>query len=122
MTTTGKTKFWAVGLKNWVELRESASAPVANVTKAEKVIKERVPKIVKAMVAGQFKVEQKLVKKTVVIKAVTFEGGKVVATVEMNRFRSETGLSIKPEMVVEVPEDYAKGLIERDWSTRWLKV
>lgn len=112
-------KIWAVGLKEWVQLRESKEAPRAIPTEASRPSVEvsRTP-IYSPSGAWTGRMKSRKVKKEFTIKIVAFEGGKVKATLKRRSFTEKTGISIKEGDVREVPPSIANVLIADDWSQK----
>ncbi len=114
------SKIWAVGMRDWVELRESKDAPRPKVSSAKKSLEKETIRIPiyddRGMWTGRR--ETKTTASSLVMKMVTFDGGKVKATLKRRSFTERTGIPLREGDVREVPPDLANILIADDWSQK----
>lgn len=113
-------KIWAVGMKEWVELRESKDPPKCKISSGKTSSHKEVQSFPVYDENGRW--TGRRVKKTIraelTMKMTTFEGGKVKATLKRRSFMDRTNISLKEGDIKEVPPDLAKILIADDWSQK----
>lgn len=112
---------YAVGFKNWVELREADKAPKAIVSTAS----------VKTEGGGGLGtpyfdreagfVKYRKVSKVMKIKSIIFEGGKVLTAIPSSRFSYTLGMTLAAGKTMLLTPEWAKTLLDGDWSYTAMK-
>lgn len=94
-------KLYAVGFSGWVEIREAETPPKAHTSKFEKPILVQVPDEY-----GKMKAKKQVLK----IALTTYDGGRVLRTLKVERFAALTGKYVEKNQMIALNLQDAKRL------------
>ena len=92
-------RYFAVGMKGWVEVRKAKAPPKAVVTEVNTGTVKRDERW--DWRTGEAVITERPIK----IRQVAVIGGSVLATVKARTFNTRAGISIKPGVVLELTKD-----------------
>ena len=98
------TKYYAVRIGNWVEIRQSTEPPKELKSEVEIKTKERVYDY------WSDRYRTKTICKT--LKQSTFKGGKVIKQIKNRSFASKAGFTVKNDHMVELTKSVVKKFIQ----------
>ena len=101
-------RYFATGLKGWVQVRRAKKPPRIKVTEAV------VPTTRRRFIPGDFYNFGRTVMEpaTKAIQVSTFEGGTILKTVSAVKFRRKLGIGVGQGAYVELQPDQAKVILE----------
>lgn len=97
--------FYAIGIKNYVELRKAQAAPKAEISSFKKKLK------IYQQDWGRPPDYQKLVSKTMTFKNVIHIGGKVIGAIPIKKFKELTGMIVSDGEVHQLSKEKAEAII-----------
>ena len=115
-------KIFAIGLKGWVELRESSDSPKPLETKVVKTTTVEEYDFSKPPFmdpqTGHYTYPKVKRKKQLTLKSVSFAGGRRIGVIKSRQFRDLTKLSIGVGGIVELDPEIVPRLIEKSWQSK----
>lgn len=98
-------RYFAIGLKGWVQIRKAMKPPVLVETSATKVVKGARKTWDTTLRSGWGDYAEKPYKKRFVIKTAIYNGGKVIATLQTRKFSNLFKASIREHALIELPKE-----------------
>lgn len=110
-------RYFAIGLKGWVQLRTALKPPREVITEAAIMVPEVRSRWVidEANPWGHYVNSD--IKKRINLKTTSFEGGRTVATIRAEKFARQLGIKLKEGGMVELSAEQGKAARVLDFKT-----
>lgn len=100
-------KFYAIGFKSYVEIRQAEKAPQAHHSAVTRSCKVKIPVLTYPDDSPWGVFIDRVVDKKLKITCVYHEGGEVIKSMKTDKFRRKTKLSLRNGEMIELPKDVA---------------